>query len=562
MVIVGMMPAFTLDAKAETAPAGMWIEPTETNEIPARIDAFAVKTEGADAEYIYQLYLPGNVAPETCFLSWDGGAHAIVDDIAYHSGECPIPPAGEQKKYTFENGNETLASYNVVAYQGSPKVQSVFIDITQGDIADMDGDPEHNKFCAGRININGGWYDMPKIKGRGNNSWEVSEDKKPYNVTLKDKIKFPGIDSDKTKKWTLLAEVTDHSLLCNRTGFHLARKLGIGQDTTSADVWMNGEYQGCYTVTPKTDSFVSKDGFMIEQDNYQEKPVSEGGDPQFELRGLNKPDNYMYWGGSGYNNITVKKMGDNLLLNNGEVDDSPANMENIANNTIKPWLQDAWDAIRSDTGYNSKGKYYTEYIDIESFAKMYLMHEYVKSFDVCAGSILFHREGMTDEDKLIAGPLWDLDNAMGATCQNSALGKADDRINGDRRSGEGHFIQNVTEYKTSIYKTLSKHEDFMKEVRNQYNKNCAAFDALPADTDQMINDIESSARMNHTKVIDITGDYYNDHIYNSDLTIGDGQYRQNYLATTDSSTDWANYAANLKTYITARTLWFHNNYSE
>ena len=29
---------------------------------------------------------------------------------------------------------------------------------------------------------------------------------------------------------------------------------------------MNGEYQGCYTVTPKTDSFVTDDGYMIEQD--------------------------------------------------------------------------------------------------------------------------------------------------------------------------------------------------------------------------------------------------------------------------------------------------------
>ena len=168
---------------------------------------------------------------------------------------------------------------------------------------------------------------------------------------------------------------------------------------------------------------------------------------------------------------------------------------------------------------------------------------------------------MTDEDKLIAGPMWDLDNAMGSTCQNTALGWADDRKHGDRRSGEGHFIQNVYEYKTSIYKTLSKHEDFMKVVANQYNSNQAAFDSLPADTEQMINDIEASARMNHIKVIDVIGPYYNDHIYDSDFTIGEGQYRQDYLATTDSAADWANYAANLKTYISARTLWFRNNYS-
>ena len=89
--------------------------------------------------------------------------------------------------------------------------------------------------------------------------------------------------------------------------------------------------------------------------------------------------------------------------------------------------------------YNSKGKYYTDYIDIESFAKMYLMHEYVKSYDVCAGSILYHRDGQTDNDKLIAGPLWDLDNAMGSVYNNDLLGWQAQ----DRRSGAGDFIPNI-----------------------------------------------------------------------------------------------------------------------
>ena len=567
LLIAGILTGYLIVVNSASAPAEMWIEPSETNGIPSRIDAFKVKTEAADdgSSYIYQVYLPGNADPEACFLSWDGGARAVVDGKAYRSGKCPIPPADTQKTISFKSGFKSLGACNIIAYRGSPDVTPVFIDIDESEgnntIEQMNGDPEHETECAGRININGDWYDMPKIKGRGNATWTGSEDKKPYNVTLDEKINFPGIDSDKTKKWSFLAEMADHSLLSNRTGYHLADELGIGLDNTSADVWMNGEYKGCYTVTPKNDSFVSDDGFMIEQDNYSEKPVSEGGDPQFQLDGLKEADNIDAWSGSGYNRITVKKMGDNLLMKDGAVDESPENMEYVANNIIKPWLQDAWDAMRSDTGYNSKGKYYTDYIDVESFARMYLMHEYVKSFDICAGSILFHRDGMTDEDKLIAGPMWDLDNAMGSTCQNTALGWADDRKHGDRRSGEGHFIQNVYEYKTSIYKTLSKHEDFMKEVANQYNSNQAAFDSLPADTEQMINDIEASARMNHIKVIDVIGPYYNDHIYDSDFTIGEGQYLQKYLATKDSKNDWACYAANLQTYITTRSLWFRNNYS-
>ncbi len=539
------------------APTKLWVESSETNGIPAEIDAFKVQS---GSSYMYQLYLPGNAVPVNCFLSWDGGATAVVDSATYSNGTCPIPAVGAQKTVSFKNGDTTLTTLTVETYQGSGSVTPVFIDIDQSEghptIAEMDGDPDHAIECSGRINIAGQWYDLTKMKGRGNASWEQARDKRPYNVTLGTKINFPGIDSPKTKKWSFLAEVLDHSLLCNRSGYHLAYELGIGQDTASADVWMNGEYQGCYTVTPKTDSFVTDDGFMIEQDNYLEPSVANGGDPQFTLDGLNEAFGWS----SCYNRITVKKMGDNLLMTDEGLDESPENMEAAAAR-IRAWLQDAWDAIRSDTGYNAKGKYYTDYVDIESFAKMYLMHEYVKSYDVCAGSILFHRDGQSDADKLIAGPIWDLDNAMGSVYQNSSLGRADDRRNGDRRSGEGAFISNVTEYKTSIYKTISKHADFMEEVLRQYNKYRWAFDDLETDVAGMTAEIEASARMNHSKVIDLGHALgTNNHYYGANTTLGSNPYQQNYLATTNSKTDWGNYASNLKTYIRARSLWFSNTY--
>ncbi len=551
------------------APAEIWVEPSSANGLPARIDLFPARTGGSNQNpvYTYQLYLPGNADASECFLSWEGEARATVNGVSYASGLCPAPPVDSPAAYAFQSEGESETTLQLIAYQGSPAVPAVFIQIDESEgkptIAQMDGDPQHNVTCSGSIHIGGQWYEMKKIKGRGNVTWDLAKDKRPYNITLKDKISFPGVDSQPSKKWSFLAEILDHSLLCNRSGFWLAHQLGVGQDTASADVWMNGEYQGCYTVTPKTDSFVTKNGFMIEQDNYLEPAVADGGDPQFRLEGLN--DASPVWT-SGYNRITVKSIGDNLLKIDGAVIDTPENMEAVALNTIRPWLQEAWDAIRSDSGRNAQGKHYSEYIDVESFAKMYLLQEYVKSYDVCAGSILFHRDGNTAGDKLIAGPLWDLDNAMGSTYQNSSLGRADDRRNGDRRSGEGAFIANITEYKTSIYKTLSRQEGFMDEVYRQYNLHRAAFDRLQQDTAGMAEDIAASARMDHIKVQDITlpygwGDAHNNHRYASATTLGTEPYRQDYLATTDAQNDWGNYAANLQTYIRARSLWFKNTYA-
>ena len=545
----------TADPKAVSAPTALWLEPSDAGKIPSRIDVFRKRTGGTNTNptYSYQIYLPGNAVPSECRLSWDGGLQATVNGVAYDSGVCPIPAANETKTYSFKNGTQTT-SFSIVTYQGSASVTAVFIEIDESNgnptIAQMDGDADHNVTCKGEIWIAGTKYELSKMKGRGNATWKEADDKKPYNITLGKKINFPGVDSEKTKKWSFLAENLDRSLLGNRAGYWLAYEMGIGQDTASADVWMNGEYQGCYTVTPKTDSFVSDDGFMIEQDNYLEAAVEDGGDPQFQLEGLKDASGSSTWT-SRYNRITVKKMGDNLLLNNGVVDESPENLTAAAAR-IQTWLQDAWDAIRSTSGYNSKGKYYTEYIDIESFAKMYLMHEYVKSYDVCAGSILYHRDGQTDDDKLIAGPLWDLDNAMGSTYNNSSLGSGS-----DRRSGQGSFIPVITEYKTSVYKTISKHDDFMEEVYRQYNKYRSRFDALSDDFNDMAEEIEASALMNYRKVNDLgNGTGKNNHYYGNQYTTGSGQYAQTYVKTTQ----WSDYVTNMDTYITTRSLWFYNTY--
>ena len=558
LALIGMFAICPKAANAATAPTKVWVEPSASNGIPAEIDVFRAQTGGTESNptYTYQLYLPGNANLEDCYLTWDGDMQFYVDGALYESGRCPIAPVNANKTYYLVSGNKAVASFACVTYVGSASVTPVFIEIDETGgkptIAQMDSDPNHETACSGTIYIDGTQYGLSKIKGRGNATWYNAEDKLPYNITLDTKIKWPGVDSAKTKKWSLLAEAFDHSLLSNRAGLTLAHEMGIGLGTASADVWMNGEYQGCYTVSPKTDSYVSDNGFMIENDNYAEAPVEQGGDPQFLLYGNSDYE----WGEGPL--ITVKKIGDNLLKDSsGNVDESAANLVAVSGK-IQSWLQEAWDAILSDTGYNSKGKYYTDYIDIESFAKMYLMQEYVKSYDVCSGSILMYCDGVGAGDRLYAGPLWDLDNAMGSTSQNYTIGAADDRVNGDRRSGEGDFIPNISEWRASIFKTLLKHGDFVIEVFYQYNRYRNLFNSMAGIVGGLIEEIELSALMNHMKVIEPAAD---NHRYERDTVLGSGQYYQYYYATTNQLTTWQASATNLLTYATIRSHWFNNRYT-
>lgn len=342
MVIASFFLPALHSASAETTGSfSAWVEPSDSNMIPARIDLFRSVNDGGSAKHVYQLFLPGNANAEECFLSWEGAAQMEVDGENFESGACPVPSPGTEMKYILKGENSDSVEFNIKTFQGSSKVIPVFIDIDEshGSIEAMNSDSIHETACEGRICISGTWHEMPKIKGRGNFTWRMAKDKHPYNITLGSKTTIPGIDCPATKKWSVLAEIADHSLLRNRTGFYMAHELGIGNDSASADIWMNGEYLGMYTITPKTDSYVSKNGFMIEEDNYLETlSVEEGGDPQFSLEGLKAKE-------GSYNLITVKKIGDNLL---GQAGESPENIVAVANSTIKPWLQDAWDAARSE----------------------------------------------------------------------------------------------------------------------------------------------------------------------------------------------------------------------
>ena len=518
LALLVSMPAVCPAVQAAELPTCLTVEPSSGNRLPAAVGVYQAS----------DIFLPGNADPDACFLSWDGGLSAICGGKVYDSGELPIPAPGRTARIQFTKDG-SVAAYDLTTYQGSASVAPVFIEIdeTQGTIAAMETDSAHETECSGEIFVDGERFDLPKMKGRGNATWYMAQEKKPYNITLGTKTVLLGLDCGKTKKYSLLANIADHSLLRNQIGFELASAMGIGQDSVSVDLWLNGDYRGVYLLTPKTDSYVTDTGFSVEIDNYTEPPIEEGGDPSFELLGS----------GSHYDRITVKKIGDDLL---GEAGESTENLYR-ASGEIRTYLQEVWSAIYSPAGYSSAGKYYTDYIDVESFAAMYLMHEFVKSYDVKAGSILFHRDGTGESDKLFGGPIWDLDNALGATSAHDLPG------------ANGWFIPTQAE---CLFKALSTHDDFMEAVGDLYNRSREAFDAMPARLAVLASGIEASADMNFRR---ITREGYNNSAYGSAAVLDAGtDYEQSYRATNT----WADYVENLRTYLTVRARFFRDNLAQ
>lgn len=419
----------------------------------------------------YYVCLPSTADASRLRLSWDSSLTVkTMDGKALVSGQTPLPAPNAPQLYNTVKDDGGKNIIKVFTNQAGPQVESMFL-FTQdiegfSSFREVNNDRSKEATAAGTMEFLGDSYYF-SIKGRGNATW--MRDRNPYNITLytddtyDKKLAGSLIEGVEAKKWSLLANIFDNSLIRNKLGYDMALALGIGLESRYVDLWVDGEYLGNYLLTPKSDYQAPKNGYIVEIDNYRDKE-----DPNFTLEGL-----YEYDAEVGFcNRITVKD-----------------NEAGVPVEDIQTYMQAAWDAIR-----DQESEDYLHYIDLESWAKYYLLHEFYKSYDVVCGSILMHRDGTGPDDKLIAGPVWDLDNAMGRTSDNTDLGMTVQ----EQHSPEGWYIQNVTDDVVTKFwlQELGKHESFQARVKELYLQYQAVFDGAGEAVTQYAAILAPSAAMN------------------------------------------------------------------
>lgn len=490
-----------------------------------------VKVAYDDGGCIGKLYLPACADTEALFLCWDDeGLTVSRDGVVYESGTAPVAGGGEYYIYKVTRG-AALAYVTVKTLKGSEGVASMFLSIDEslGTIAAMNGDTEHETECFGSLNFDGTDYAFISMKGRGNSTWGL--DKKPYNITFyktadydrKLGVKLAGDTT--AKKWSLLANHLDNSLLRNKVAMDLAQSLGIGLETRFVDLWMNGEYLGNYLMTPKNDYAAPDGGYVLENDNYLEPE-----EPQFMIPGMYeigaKTDIEGY-----YNRITVKNIGDT------------AAEAGVDLGVIESYFTEAWNAL---TDYSSED--YQKYFDLDSWAKMFLMYEVTKTYDCFSGSLLMHRDGLTASDKLIAGPVWDYDNAFGRTLHKFIVGVT---IPG-QMSAEGWYNDSIgmsgVDRHMSLLQELGKHSSFMQRVSEIYNEYRSAFDGAVQNIGRQRDLLADSAAMNNDRWgTHHIGSYY----VVLPTVIGTGAYAVSYQPTLT----WDSYVSNMYAFTEKRVAW-------
>ena len=303
------------------------------------------------------------------------------------------------------------------------------------------------------------------FKGRGNSSW-VCYEKKGYQIKFDKKTSVLGMA--KAKKWVLLANASDDSMMRNKLSFSLADQLGMTYVPHSAfvDLWINGEYRGTYLVCEKVELGTTRlnlndpKGVLMEQDEafYASEDI---------------------W-------IENHSTGKHFVVKESVTEDDPALLQEA--------VKDFDDALNAVMAYMATTPNETitldalsRYIDVDSFLQYYLVNEFTLNRESSTTSFYWYKDG--EQDVLHLGPVWDFDTCMG----------------NDLKSEDSYRTAHI--YNHIVFQRLLSIPAVRDELGKLRETHAAAFGAMDENVNSLYGLLQASAAMNYTRWDDLKGGF-------------------------------------------------------
>lgn len=266
-------------------------------------------------------------------------------------------------------------------------VSVLYLNVTEGAMERVHADKEHKESAAysfynpaGECTAAGGCT----VFGRGNSTWADMEEnlghrdfKHPYSITLDRPQVLAGETA--AKKYVLLANAHDPSHLRNRIALYLAEKAEIPFTPACAytNVFINGEYAGLYLLTER---------------------IAKGGAFRNAAPLLCFAEEARREGISWVTFDTERRLVEVVL---------PQKAESGLTAQLAETVQYAEDVLYATDVLAQ----YAAVLDVESWAKLFMLQEILVSMDMDDNSQFFYPE--EGSGLLVAGPAWDFDITMG-----------------------------------------------------------------------------------------------------------------------------------------------------
>lgn len=233
-------------------------------------------------------------------------------------------------------------------------------------------------------------YDSVSIRGRGNSTWGLN--KKPYKIKFKEKTRFLGQDHANAKKWTLLANAGDKTLIRNAITSEMMKFMGMEFCPAAkfVDLTLNNVYVGNYQISDQVD--VRKKRVNVQEQDYPLTATSDiTGGYLLEVDGF-KDGN---WFGSS--------KGVAITIHYPEDEECAAEQKNYIRNHVNEF-----ESHLFSTDFKDPELGYRPYVDSLSMANLYLTTEISGNIDGF-WSTYFYK--YAQNPKLFFGPGWDYDIA-------------------------------------------------------------------------------------------------------------------------------------------------------
>ena len=378
----------------------------------------------------YYLFLPAEADRTALTVSYDADQPLVIGGAEVESGAVTDAFAADEVEVVC--GSRT---YRVIVMQST--APSLFVTTESGSMDAVHADKEHKEPGSIVVTDGTGGFQysgaLDYIKGRGNSTWELN--KKPYNIKLAKKTDLFGMG--KAKKWCLLAGHGDGTKLRNDLGYSFSQTLGnaLTSDVVMTNLYCNGVYMGAYSLTEKVEIGENRiDIYNLADATEDVNDAALDTYPLGGAQGVRTPDTYKYFKvpndpadiTGGYL-LELEKIlryeseptGFTTPIGQTITIKEPENASQAQSKYIFSYYKEFEDALYSPTGFNAKGKYYTDYVDMEELAEAYIVQEFTENFDGCSSSFYLYKN--TGDAKFHPGPVWDLDLALGNGFQNDLI---------------------------------------------------------------------------------------------------------------------------------------------
>ena len=332
----------------------------------------------------------------------------------------------------------------------------VFVDTQNGQ-----GVYSKTEYVTATLSIAGnatypGLQDVPcSIRGRGNTTWTWP--KKPYLLKLDEKEHVLGMH--KHKRWVLLANFMDRTLMRNLVSMHVASLTSLAwtPGCVPVELVLNGKHLGSYLLIEqvRVDNHRVAITEMTDQDNSGEA-VTGGYLLELDFH----YDNEFQW--KDHNIPFAVKYPD------------PEDLTSAQKTYIKNYIAQVSNAIYgADFADPQKG--YAQFLDVDSFVDEWIVYEVMCNHELGnPGSVYLHKDR---SGKLVAGPVWDFD--WGVLSFYTSNG-ANDLVNG----------------RAIWYERLFQDPAFKAKVKARFQELLPQLETIPDYMDACEGLLEKSAQLN------------------------------------------------------------------